>query len=166
MSKTKGAPAEPGEIAQIARQLRDQLESVPAIFRGRTDDILDHHASPDDWCAKQVLGHLIEAEGEVFTQLIPGMIGREMAGGWDKVPDMVRDECRRPIGPLLERWTRLRRAGIELAESLRDEDLMATSERNWHAGPEETVGDLYRHWPEHTEIHADQAAKAISAAGG
>ena len=156
----------PGEVAAIARALEEQLERVPAIFSGHSDGVLDHHASPDDWCAKQVLGHLIEAEGEVFTQLIPGLIGREMPEVWDKVPSMVRDECGKPIESLIERWSELRRGGIELARSLRDEDLMCRSERNWHGGPEETVGDLYRHWPEHTGVHAEQARRAITAGGG
>lgn len=149
------------EIATIADELEAQLGSVPLLFESRYDAILSHHATVDDWCAKQVLGHLIEAEGEVFTLLIPGILGREIPAGWDQVPSMIREECTVDASALVARWKDLRVRGIALVRSLRGPDLTKTSERNWHGGETETVGALVRHWPHHTDDHSQQAQEAI-----
>lgn len=158
------APHGGGSIADIVRQLEVQLIRIPEVFADRTDGELSHHASPDEWCAKQIIGHLIEAEGEVFTALIPGMLGRDAPEGWQNVPGMVREECGADSGALLTRWRELRTSGIALAASLTEDDLLMTSEHNWHGGPVETVGDLFRHWPFHTDAHERQALEVLRAA--
>ena len=155
-------PAE--TIADVVRRLEVQLTRIPQVFADRSDAELGHHASPEEWCAKQIIGHLIEAEGEVFTALIPGMLGRDAPQGWQKVPSMVREECAADAAALLERWRELRVRGIALAASLTDEDLLRTSEHNWHGGVTETVGDLFRHWPFHTDAHERQALEVLRAA--
>lgn len=154
----------PASIAEVVRLLEVQLARVPQVFAGRSDEDLSHHAMPDDWCAKQILGHLIEAEGEVFAMLIPGLIGRDAPDGWQNEPDMVREECAADADELLNRWRLLRERGVRLARSLTEEDLSRTSDLNWHGGATETVGDLFRHWPYHTDVHAGQAIEAMRAA--
>lgn len=151
-------------ISEVVRRLEVQLTRIPQVFADRSDAELSHHSSPDEWCAKQIIGHLIEAEGEVFTALIPGMLGRDAPRGWQNVPSMVREECGADVGALLERWRELRVRGIALAGSLTDEDLLRTSEHNWHGGTTETVGDLFRHWPFHTDAHESQALEVLRAA--
>jgi len=150
--------------AAVVGRLEDQLTQVPLIFAGRSDAALSHHPSPDEWCAKQILGHLIEAEGEVFTTLIPGMIGRAVPAGWEQVPSMIREECASDVTELVARWREMRERGLVVASAVTADDLLRTSERNWHGGPTETVGDLFRHWPVHTEAHARQATEALRAA--
>ncbi len=154
------------EIAEIVRQLEEQLDRVPRAFAGRTDAELSHHAGADEWCAKQIVGHLIEAEGEVFTMLIPGMLGRVAPDGWQNVPSMIREECGADADALIARWRALRVQGIGLARSITENDLARTSEQNWHGGPTETVGDLFRHWPFHTDAHERQAQEVLRAASG
>jgi len=151
-------------IADVVRRLEVQLVRIPEVFADRSDEELSHHAAPDEWCAKQIIGHLIEAEGEVFTMLIPGMVGRDAPEGWQNVPSMVREECGADAGGLLAQWRALRERGIALARSLNDEDLLRTSEHNWHGGATETVGDLFRHWPFHTDAHESQALEVLRAA--
>jgi len=151
------------DIAGIVRQLEVQLVRIPQVFAGRSDNELGHHAAPDEWCAKQILGHLIEAEGEVFTMLIPGMIGRDASDGWQNLPSMVREECGADAGALVAQWRALRERGIRLARSLTEDDLLRTSELNWHGGATETVGDLFRHWPFHTDAHESQALEVLRA---
>jgi len=153
-----------GSIADIVRQLEVQLTRIPLVFADRSDAELSHHSSPDEWCAKQIIGHLIEAEGEVFTALIPGMLGRDAPAGWQNVPSMVREECGADADALLTRWRELRERGIALAASLTEDDLLTTSEHNWHGGTTETVGDLFRHWPFHTDAHEAQALEVLRAA--
>lgn len=151
-------------IADVVRRLEEQITSVPKIFAGRSDEELSHHAAPQEWCAKQIIGHLIEAEGEVFTTLIPGMLGRNAPEGWENVPSMVRDECGADASALIARWRRLRVRGIAVAKSLKEDDLLRTSDQNWHGGPTETVGDLFRHWPFHTDAHERQALEVLGTA--
>jgi len=152
--------------ADVVRRLEEQLTQVPLVFADRSDAELSHHAAPEEWCAKQILGHLIEAEGEVFTTLIPGMIGRGAPAGWEQVPGMIREECAMDATELVARWRELRLQGLVLARSLTADDLLRTSDRNWHGGATETAGELFRHWPVHTEAHARQASEALAAAAG
>ena len=102
----------------------------------------------------------------MFSALIPGILGRDPSGAWAKVPSMVRDECTADATRLLARWLELRRRGIAIARSLSPDELGRSDPRNWHHGPDETVGDLLCHWPEHTEDHLAQAIFAIRSAGG
>lgn len=151
----------PATIAEIVHQLEVQLTRIPQAFAGHSDAELSHHATPDEWCAKQILGHLIESEGEVFTMLIPGMIGRDAPDGWQNEPNMIREECSADAGVLLAQWRALRERGIALARTLTDADLPRTSDLNWHGGPTEAVGDLFRHWPFHTDAHERQAIEVL-----
>lgn len=157
------SPPGAGRIGVIVKELEAQLPRIQALYN-RPDSVLSHHSSPDAWCAKQVLGHLIEADGEVFGALIPGMLGRKAPDNWDQVPGMVRTECDGDTSKLLARFTELRTNGIAIARTLSEEDLTATSPKNWHGGEVESVGDLLRHWPRHTENHENQAKLAIQEA--
>lgn len=150
------------DISRIATELEAGFTEVQRTFDGRSDAELGRHPAAGEWCAKQVLGHLVEAEGEVFGALIPGMLGREAPPDWDRPPSMVRDDCDRDAATLLARFTALRARGVALARSLKAEDMTVTSDRNWHKGPIESVGDLLRHWPEHTSEHVAQA-RAVAA---
>ncbi len=150
-------------MSEVVRELEAQLTRIPQVFIGRSDQELSYHAAPDEWCAKQIIGHLIEAEGEVFTALIPGMIGRAESEHWHDPPSMVRKECTADAGALLDQWRALRVRGIRLAATLTEDDLLRTSELNWHGGPQETVGDLFRHWPYHTDAHERQAHEVLHA---
>lgn len=148
---------------EVRAALDAGLAYVPSLLLGKPDEILRHHVAEGEWCAKQVLGHLIEAEGEVFGALIPGMLDRDPPAGWDRAPRMVREECDDDPEKLLTRWISLRRKGLEIVADLRESDLGRTSEKNWHGGPRESVGDLVRHWPEHTAEHVAQLIRAIRA---
>ncbi|MDQ6857773.1 MAG: DinB family protein [Chloroflexota bacterium] len=151
------------EIARITVALERGLADVEAAFAHRSDAQLSRHRSAEAWCAKQILGHLIEAEGEVFGALIPGLAGRPAPPGWDAPPSMVRaGDCVADAAFLLARFRALRLDGIALARALASADLPRTSDRNWHKGPTETVGDLLRHWPEHTAEHLAQAEATLT----
>ncbi len=152
------------DISRIVAELEAGLVDVRRTFAGRTDDELRRHRLAGDWCAKQILGHLVEAEGEVFGALIPGMLGREAPPGWDRPPSMVRDDCGSDAASLLARFAALRARGVALARSLGPAHMTVTSERNWHRGPTESVGDLLSHWPEHTSEHLAQAREVLRAA--
>ncbi len=154
------------ELSDVVERLGVQRDQVRAMFSSPADAALAHHASHGEWCAKQDLGHLIEAEGEVFLTIIPGLLGRDQTAWWERIPNMRREECDLPVEPLVERWLDLRERGLELARSIAYTDLGRHDDRNWHHGPGETVGDLIRHWPEHTDAHLAQAEAALAAAGG
>lgn len=152
------------DIAQIADELALSGAAVRQLYEGRRAGDLRRHPGGTDWCAIEILGHLIEAEGEVFGALIPGMLERKALSDWKRPPSMVRDDCDGDAAAMLDRFEMLRTSGVKLARSLRPEDLTVTSPHNWHKGPTETVGDLLRHWPEHTEAHLEQARTALTEA--
>lgn len=152
------------EISRIADELVISGAAVRRLYEGRSTVDLRRHPADAEWCPMQILGHLIEAEGEVFGALIPGMLHKLAPNNWDQPPSMVRDDCDGDAAALLVHFAELRRSGVTLARSLKPEDLAVTSPRNWHKGPTETVGDLLRHWPEHTEAHLAQARIALAGA--
>ncbi len=149
------------DIDRLVSELEQSGRDVQRAYQGRTDVELSRHQGTDGWCAKQILGHLVEAEGDVFGALIPGMLGRTAPANWDTPPSMVRADCDDDAMAMLSRFAVLRAIGVMTARSLRVEDLEITSDRNWHKGPTETIGDLLRHWPEHTREHLSQVRAVL-----
>lgn len=109
-----------------AALLRAAAESLRAELTALPDGILSWHPAPGEWCAKEVLGHLIEAESRGFAgrirQILAAAHPDVQAWDQDEVARQRRD-CERPLTPLLEEFLALREEGAELAGRLTAGDL-------------------------------------------
>ena len=77
-------PPQP-DTKQIAALLAAMPEILRAEFAALDENILGWHPAPGEWCAKEVLGHIIEADRRGFVELRPWTDGRwgsvDMPGG-------------------------------------------------------------------------------------
>jgi hypothetical protein len=76
----------PLTIAQIGRLLRSSTAAIGGEVGAASPDLLSWHPAPGEWCVKEVLGHLIEADSRGFAgrvQLLIEHADPELPG-WDQ----------------------------------------------------------------------------------
>jgi hypothetical protein len=152
----------PGEVARL-------LDSAAAVIRAElaalTDDFVGWHPAPGEWCAKEVLGHLIESERRGFAGRIRLILGSDepRLEGWDQGEvARARRDCERPAAGLVAEFDALRRESVALVAGLRPVDL-------GRGGQHPKVGhlrvsDLLHEWVHHDRNHLRQMLANIQAA--
>jgi hypothetical protein len=155
------APLTPRQVAALLgtnlRFLQSEIASLPAA-------LLTWRPAPGEWCALEVVGHLIETEERGFAGRIRAIQAEERPqfSGWE--PDAVaraRRDAQRDPGELLDEFTQRRRASIALVETLATEDLDRGGDH-----PEVgflTVRDLLHEWVHHDANHVRQLLANIQA---
>ena len=151
----------PFEQELTARQIATYLESSRALIeselRAFGNDDAGWHPVPDAWCAKGVVGHLIEAEKRGFA----GRIRIILAGDdpalepWDQdAIEKARNDCARPATEVRTEFRELREESLKLVRSLKAADL-DRSGTHPKAGPL-TVRWLLHEWVHHDRNHTKQ----------
>ncbi|PYM90583.1 MAG: hypothetical protein DME04_22595 [Candidatus Rokuibacteriota bacterium] len=157
---------EPRALApsEVARLLESAGAMIRAEFAALTEGALVWHPAPGEWCAKEVLGHLIETERRGFT----GRIRIILAGddpaleGWDQAEvARARRDCERVAATLVEEFTAMRRDSAALVASLRTDDLRRAG-RHPKVGPLR-VADLLHEWVHHDRNHLRQMLANLQA---
>jgi DinB superfamily len=155
------SPLTPAEIAQFLRATTLTLAAELAAVPPRA---LAWHPAPGEWCAKDVIGHLTEAERRGFA----GRIRMILAGqdpkvdAWD--PDEVaraRGDCERDAAGLLNELAALRQDSLQLVQGLRDVDL-ARGGLHPKVGYL-TVGEIINEWVHHDRNHVRQILANVQA---
>jgi hypothetical protein len=147
LTPTEIAPLLPATVAL----LRAELTAVP-------ERVLAWHPAAGEWCVKDVLGHLIEADRRGFAGRIRIILGSDTPtlAAWDQAAvAAARKDCAKPVATLLDELAALREDGASLVGRLMAADL----ER---AGRHPTVGllrvgDLLQEWVHHDRNHIRQA---------
>ena len=155
------AALSPPEVAALLEtamaMLRAELGALP-------ERVLAWHPAEGEWCAKEILGHLIEAERRGFAGRIRIILGADgpVLATWSQT-DVARErgDCARPIGALLDELAALRRASVPLVRDLREADLD-------RGGQHPKVGflrvrDLLQEWIYHDRNHIRQALANVQA---
>jgi hypothetical protein len=154
-------PLAPKDVAELLRAggeaLKAELTALPASVQG-------WHAAPAEWCAKEVLGHLIEAERRGFAGRVRAILGEHEPkfAAWD--PDVVareRRDCDRDVKELLEEFGGLRASSVLLVAGLKEGDLA-------RGGHHPKVGylrisDLLHEWVHHDRNHMRQVFANVQA---
>ena len=148
-------PITPGQAADL---LRASATAIRIELTSLAPPVLAWHPAPGEWCAKEVVGHLIEAESRGFAGRVRQIIGAAAEprfATWD--PAVVargRHDCEREAGTLLDELERLRAASVELVAGLSEADLG----RGGHhpAVGFLGIGDLLHEWVHHDRNHLKQ----------
>lgn len=140
-----------GAVAAI----RAEVAALPAAW-------LRWHPAPGEWCALEVLGHLIEAESRGFAGRVRLLLREDEPAlrTWD--PAAVareRRDCERAPAALLDELGRLREASVALVASLREADL-------GRGGRHPAVGhlriaDVLAEWVHHDRHHVRQLLAGV-----
>lgn len=156
MKDTKGSPP-----ALIQNQVVDMLLAASSLLEVELEALpsqaLGWHPEPNEWCIKQVLGHLIETERPGFADRISLM--RDSSNpklvSLDQDEEAVqRRDCERDGLELLAEFITLRKKSCELVATLTDTDLQC---RGLHPDVGYiTVSDLLHEWVYHDRDHIQQ----------
>ncbi|RPH83294.1 MAG: DinB family protein [Candidatus Rokuibacteriota bacterium] len=154
-------PLTPVEIARLlpatVATLRAELVALP-------DRVLAWHPAPGEWCVKEVLGHLIEAERRGFAGRIQVILGADtpVLERWEP-PEVARarGDCGKAATALLDELAAMRERSASLVGRLIAADLD-------RAGQHPTVGllrvrDLLQEWVHHDRTHVRQALANVQA---
>ena len=152
----------PGQVADL---LEATLATVEAEVGAAPESALVWHPAPGEWCANEVLGHLIEAERRGFAgriRLILDADGPRALPGWDQAAvARERGDCRRSSPELLREFVQLRRDSVGLVRDLRATDLERGGEH-----PQVgylRIGDLIHEWVHHDRNHVRQLLANVQA---
>jgi hypothetical protein len=141
---------------QVAVYLESTCALVEAELKALGDDASWHHA-PGEWCAREVVGHIIEAEKRGFAgriRLILANPGLKLQA-WDQVAvEKERNDCERVTDSLWMEFMGLRHDSVNLVTSLKPADLD-------RAGMHPKVGELkvrwlLQEWISHDRNHTKQ----------
>ncbi len=151
----------PVEVAAILRATGHTLvEDLLAL----PDAVLSYHPAPGEWCAKEALGHLIEAEQRGFAGRIRVFLAEDepQLVSWDP-PAVARErqDCARDLTKLLDEFVVLREESVVLVAGLQVADLR-------RGGLHPTVGyqrtgDVLHEWVHHDRNHIRQIYAAVQA---
>lgn len=149
---------------EAARLLGASHAAVQAVVQALPPVLQVWQPAPGEWCALEVIGHLVETDERGFGGRIRAILAEERPqfSGWD--PDAValarRDHDRDPA-ELLAEFTARRAANIALLETLPPEALD-------RGGDHPQVGyltarDLLHEWVHHDANHLRQILANVQA---
>lgn len=160
MTDASGA-LDPREAAAL---LRAGAAAARAEVAALPPAALAWHPAPDEWCVKEVLGHLIEAEQRGFAGRIRQILASDepALAAWDPVAvARARRDCERDAAALLAEFETLRTASVALVAGLREADL-ARGGHHPQAG-HLRVADLLHEWVHHDRNHLKQMLANVQA---
>jgi hypothetical protein len=142
---------------QIATLLAASVVAVEIEMAALGDEGGRWRPAPDEWCANEVVGHLIEAERRGFAGRIRTILAedRPKLQGWDQAAvGAARRDCDKVGTGLAAEFRSLRLESLDLVKGLRDADLD-------RAGIHPDVGalrvrDLLAEWVHHDRNHIRQ----------
>jgi hypothetical protein len=161
MSEDTEARVDPRDVGRMlgaaTAVLRSELAVLPPV-------LLSWHPAPGEWCAKDVLGHLIEAERRGFAGRIRIILDHDQPAleRWD--PDAVareRRDCERDVVALLDELAALRKEGVALVNGLREGQLGKAGQHP--AVGRLTIRDLLHEWVHHDRNHIRQILANVQA---
>jgi hypothetical protein len=142
---------------QIATLLAASVVAVEIEMAALGEDGGSWRPAPDEWCANEVVGHLIEAETRGFAGRIRTILAedRPKLQGWDeRGVGAARRDCEKVGTRLAAEFRALRLDSLDLVKGLRSEDLDRVG---MHPDVGELrVRDLLAEWVHHDRNHIRQ----------
>ncbi len=147
---------EPLSPAILAELLAASAATIEAEMNALGDDARWHPVA-GEWCANEVLGHILEAERRGFNGRIRTILAATdpTFEGWDqRGVAAARRDCERHPAELLAEFLELRRDSVALARALVPADL---GRSGTHAVVGRlSVADLASEWVHHDRNHVRQ----------
>jgi hypothetical protein len=140
-------------------QVAEFLEATCALIESELTALGDDsgwHFDPKEWCANEVVGHLVEAEKRGFAGRIREILaGKEKTSSWDQAEvAKTRKDCERMGQSIWMEFMGARNDSIRLVRSLKPADL-GKSITHPMAG-QLSVRDLLHEWVSHDRNHTKQ----------
>jgi DinB superfamily len=140
---------------QVAEYLEATCALIDSELRALGDDS-GWHFDPKEWCANEVVGHLVEAEKRGFAGRIREILaGKDKTSAWDQAAvAKARNDCARLGQSLWMEFMGVRNDSITLVRSLKTGDLPRGIEHPMVGRL--TVRGLLHEWVSHDRNHTRQ----------
>lgn len=149
---------DPDEIAETLASLPSMLRTLLAPF---DDATLRARPAPGEWCALEVIGHLITCDTGAFRDRVEAI-----AGGAGEVPAfdggaslLARDPMASSVDELLDQFSAVRARSVEFVRSLSADQLTTTAPYRDHGTF--AAFDFVLEWPYHDQEHVGQILDAL-----
>jgi DinB superfamily len=158
-------PPDPLAPAAVAALLQSAAAMIHAELSALPVPVLEYHPAEGEWCAKEVLGHLIETEKRGFSGRIRTILKSEDSPpleGWDQAAvARAREDCRGDWPTLYHEFFQLRTVSAAQVAGLSSADLS----RGGHHPKVGflTVADLLHEWVHHDRNHLRQMLANVQA---
>ncbi|MEM7325412.1 MAG: DinB family protein [Actinomycetota bacterium] len=145
-------------------EIADTIESTPAVLRSLLSpldpEMLRRRPEPGEWCALEVIGHLIVTDGAAFRDRIAAIIaGEPEIRGFNPSLELTgRDFAQASLDELLGELTDGRAEAAAFVRSLDPADLERTAA---YRGTIFRAGDFVHEWPFHDQDHLQQILAAV-----
>ncbi|MBT8241501.1 MAG: DinB family protein, partial [Acidimicrobiia bacterium] len=149
------------DLEELATTLESLPEVLSALLSPLDGSVLRRRPSDEEWCALEVIGHLIVVDEPAFRERIKRIVAGEV-----EVPEvdgaaLAADEdflaC--SLSELLDRLRDERSRSVSFIRSLSDTDLAVAAEHRTYGTL--TAGDFTHEWPFHDQDHLQQILAAI-----
>ena len=147
----------PDPVDRIRRLITATTELVRAELEALDDEGASFHPAPGEWCAKEVVGHLIEADRRGFSGRVRIMLAedRPTLQAWDqKAVATNRGDCAKPWQTIVAEFKKVRSSGLSLLNELSAGDLDRLAMHP--VVGELRLGDVLHEWPYHDRDHLKQ----------
>lgn len=148
----------------IARLIQASATALRAEIESLSEEQLRFQPRPGEWCAKEVIGHLIEAERRGFAGRIRLLLASSEpaleAWNQDEVA-RARHDPDREAKDLLAEFASLRASSVSLVTELRPGDF-ARAGMHPKVG-RLTIGDIAHEWVHHDRNHLAQIMGNVQA---
>jgi hypothetical protein len=145
------------ELQTVARLIAATTNHLRVEGAALGPDGVSFHPAAGEWCANEIVGHLIEADRRGFTGRLRQILASERPDllPWDQEGVAAgRADCSRSWDDVLEEFVEVRREGLLLLEELTIEDLDRVG-LHPEVG-ELAVRDIVYEWPFHDRDHLRQ----------
>jgi hypothetical protein len=151
--------------ADAAALLRASAAFVTTEVAALPPRLAAWHPAPGEWCAREVVGHLIEAERRGFLGRVQAILagpGEPTFLSWDP-PAVARErrDCERDARQLLDEFGTLRSQSVALVAGL-DPAVFSRGGHHPQVGFLR-IGDLLHEWVHHDRNHARQILANVQA---
>ena len=151
--------------AQVASLLRASADEIAAEVEAMSDGLACWHPAQAEWCVKECLGHLIEAERRGFAGRIRFLLEHDDSPAltsWDQVAvAQARGDCTADATTLLGEFREQRATSVALIASILPDDLARRGEHPQVGRL--TVGEILAEWVHHDRNHLKQMLTNVQA---
>ncbi len=134
------------------------------LLRSMPEEMASWRPAPEEWCANECVGHIIECDRRAFAGRIQLILDSDNPGlePWDQpAVARARHDCEKKADQLIAEFEPVRREGLNVLRSLRDEQLV-------REGVHPKVGrlsvdDLIHEWVHHDGNHMRQLLANVQA---
>ncbi len=143
------------DLDRIAAAVRATVVQVRAELASLGEAGASFHPADGEWCAKEVVGHLVEADLRGFAGRVRQILAGEEILAWDQpAVAALRGDCGRPWPEVLAEFAETRDDSLGVFAELTTDDLDRTAEHPL-VGPL-SIRDILHEWPFHDRDHLKQ----------